>query len=195
MLPCHQPTSFSFLGALFLGCHFWPHPLWYSQQSCISALDHLRCPFVHHRKFPMPPGHPDPQGQEKCFRLFCVLPRSSTSAVNRNWLEDRQKIQTRLYWGPCCTSGEWEQGTWSLACLLPKWVRAGFLYRVRLSVGPGVRSKRCFGCFAQPLMALSTGGMHSTLLLRSALQKGQLSFFGLFVSCPEFATATHVQLF
>ena len=62
-------------------------------------------------------------------------------------------------------------------------------------MGPGVRPKGCFGCFAQPLVVLSTGGMQSTLLLRPALQKGQLSFFGLFVSCPEFATATHVQFF
>ena len=159
----------------------------------ISALNYLRCPSVHHRKFPMPPGQPDSQGQEKCFRLFCVLPRLSTSAVHRNWLEDRQEIQARFYWGLCCTSGEWEQGTRSLACLFPEWVQAGFLYRVRLSVGPGLRPKGWSRCFAQPLVVLSTGLMCSILLLLPALQKWQLSFFGLLVSYPEFAPTAHVH--
>ena len=34
-----------------------------------------------------------------------------------------------------------------------------------------------------PLAMLSAGGMRSTLLLLPALQKWQLGFFGLFVSC------------
>ena len=162
----------------------------------ISTLNYLRCPSVHHRKFPMPPGQPDSQGQETCFRLCCVLPRLSTSAVNKNWLEDRQEIQARFYWGPCCTSGEWEQGTRSLVCLLPEWVQAGFLYRVRLSVGSGLRPKGWFRCFAQPLVVLSTEVMCSILLLLPTLQKWQLRFFGLFCVmsriCPN---CTCTQLF
>ena len=35
-LPCDQSTSFSFLRALFLGCHIWPYPFWYTQQSWAS---------------------------------------------------------------------------------------------------------------------------------------------------------------
>ena len=38
--------------------------------------------------------------------------------INRNWLEFRQEIQTRLYWGPSCRRGKQEQTTGSLACSL-----------------------------------------------------------------------------
>ena len=41
-------------------------------------------------------------------------------AVNRHWLEARQEIQARLYWGPWHSSGEQKQVSGLLACSL-KW--------------------------------------------------------------------------
>ena len=60
-------------------------------------------------------------------------------------------------------------------------------------MGPGLRPKGWSRCFAQPLVVLSTGLMCSILLLLPALQKWQLSFFGLLVSYPEFAPTAHVH--
>ena len=40
------------------------------------------------------------------------------SWTRKNWLEARQEIQARLYWGPCCSQGEWKHKTDSLDCLL-----------------------------------------------------------------------------
>ena len=40
------------------------------------------------------------------------------SPINRNWLEPRQEIHTRLYWSPSCSREEQEQTTFSLACSL-----------------------------------------------------------------------------
>ena len=42
---------------------------------------------------------------------------------------------TRLYWGPSCNRGEWEQTAGFLACLLPRVVSL-FLYGVRVGVRP-----------------------------------------------------------
>ena len=50
------------------------------------------------------------------------------SPTNRNWLEVRQEIQARLYWGPCCSRWEWEQVTISSACsLAPQRIWVGSL--------------------------------------------------------------------
>ena len=63
-----------------------------------------------------------------------------------------------------------------------------------------VRRRGGLGGLPTPLVVLSTEGMLSTLLLLPtpcflllALQKWQLDFFGLFVSCPEFAPTTHAH--
>ena len=42
------------------------------------------------------------------------------SSINRNWLEFRQEIQAKCYWGPCCSRWEREKTTISLAHLLPQ---------------------------------------------------------------------------
>ena len=74
--------------------------------------------------------------------------------INRNWLEARQEIQARLYWGPCCGSrSENKQQVPSLACSLRGW-RACSLYTVRVGV---VCSPLWWWCVQ--------GGMRSTLLL------------------------------
>ena len=41
-------------------------------------------------------------------------PGSWPSPVNRNRLEARQEIQTKLYWGPAAAMGEQQQVTGSL---------------------------------------------------------------------------------
>ena len=65
------------------------------------------------------------------------------SPINRNWLQTRQEIQARLYWGPCCSRGEWEQVTGSLACSFPgRGGRSGSLYVVRVTVWSVQRGTR-----------------------------------------------------
>ena len=74
------------------------------------------------------------------------------SPINRHWLETRQEIQARLYWGPRCSREEWEQVTGSLACSFPeRGGRSGSLCVVRVTVCPGVCSERYPRCFAHPL--------------------------------------------
>ena len=73
------------------------------------------------------------------------------SPTSRNWPESRQEIQARLYWGPCCSRGEQEQTTDSLACLLPDGGKACSLYGVRVGVCPGVGPEGWLRCFAHPL--------------------------------------------
>ena len=53
---------------------------------------------------------------------FCYQLGSWTFPNNRNWLEARQEIQARLYWGLCCSSGDQWQTLGSLACSFPKLV-------------------------------------------------------------------------
>ena len=95
---------------------------------------------------------------------YCYLPGFLVSLIDRNWQETRQKIQVRLYWGPCCNRGEWEQVTVSIACSL-RWGWAGSLYGVRLGVGPGVRLEGWLRWFAHPLGGAECRGMRSALLL------------------------------
>ena len=80
--------------------------------------------------------------------LHCFYwPRFLTSLINRNW-EARQKIQARLYWGPCCSREEQKQATVSLSCsLAPQRGQAGSLYGVTASC-PGLGSEGWLRCFA-----------------------------------------------
>ena len=101
------------------------------------------------------------------------------SPINRNWLEARQGIQARLYWGPCCSSQEWKQGTVSLS-----WSWRG------IGVRPGVQPEGGLGGFPTPLVVLGVRGMPSTLLLLPVLQKWQVGFFWSFcillsIICPN----------
>ena len=50
----------------------------------------------------------------------CTDQGSWPSSINRNWLEVRQEIQARHYWGPCCSRWERDKTTISLAHLLPQ---------------------------------------------------------------------------
>ena len=61
-----------------------------------------------------PEGDKPHAGYHKiCYQLGFL-----TSWINRNYSEARKEIQARLCWGPCCSSGKWEQSTGSLAGLL-----------------------------------------------------------------------------
>ena len=57
--------------------------------------------------------------ERKKISIAITNQHSCPSSVNRNWLEFRQELQARLYWGPCCCSGEWKQTSflarWSLS--------------------------------------------------------------------------------
>ena len=108
------------------------------------------------------------------------------SPINRNWPEARQEMQARLYWGPCCSRGEREQVTVSLA-RSPRRGRAGSLYGVRVGVCPGVELR----WFAHPFGGAVRRGhaqypafAPNTLFLLRALQKWQLGFlvFCIFLS-------------
>ena len=108
---------------------------------------------------------------------------SWSSPINRNWLEARQEIGARLYWGPCCSSGEQEQTTGGLACLLTEGRWACSLHGVRVGVCPGVGPEGWLKCFAHPLGAVVCRGhaqypafAPDTLILLQALQKWQLGF-------------------
>ena len=46
---------------------------------------------------------------------ICYQPEFLVSLINRNWSEARQKIQARLYWGPCYSREDQGQVTDSLA--------------------------------------------------------------------------------
>ena len=94
---------------------------------------------------------------------FSIRQGSWPSPVNRTWLEARQEIQARLYWGLWCSRGNENKRQVSL---LAPWVGGklvsytGWGYNV---------SKGCprggLGVFPTPLVLLSAEGMHSILLL------------------------------
>lgn len=79
-----------------------------------------------HGEFPM--THPPREGS------FDADQGSWPSPVYRNWLEARQETQAGLLWGHCYSSREPEQGTGSLAWLLPGRGWAGSLRRGRWGV-------------------------------------------------------------
>ena len=74
---------------------------------------------------------------------------------------------------------------------------------VSVRVCPGVRTEGWLREFAHPCGGVKCRGhgqdpafAHDTLFLHPDLQKWQLGFFGLFVSCcPEFAPTAHAPLF
>ena len=131
--------------------------------------------------------------------LLCHRPGFLVFLINRNWSEARQKRQARLYWGPCCcSSGEWEQTTGSLACSLPEPGRAGSFYGVRVGVCPGVGPEGWLRCFAHPLGGGVCRGhaqypafAPDPLHLLQALQKWQLGFlvslYLLSRICPNYS--------
>ena len=111
------------------------------------------------------------------------------SLINRKWYEARQEIQARLYWGPCCSSGEWDQVTGSLTCLLHDVGQADSLCGVKVGEHIGVRPEGGLGgcpllcwCWVQATCRV-TAFAPNTLFLLQALQKWQWEFLGLFVSC------------
>ena len=71
------------------------------------------------------------------------------SLINRNWLELREKILARLYWGPSCSRVEQEQAMCSLACS-PRGVVSWFLKWGRVGVCPGVRPEGWVRLFSHP---------------------------------------------
>ena len=80
------------------------------------------------------------------------------SLINRNWSEARQEIQARLYWGPCCRTGEREQTTSSLARSLRGGWRACSLHGVRVGMWPGVGARCGLGGLPTPLVVVCAGG-------------------------------------
>ena len=93
--------------------------------------------------FPFPLDYPN---------IFVAEQGSWPSPINRNGLEARQEIQTRLYWGPCYSREEWEQKN-TFPCLLTPWVQRGgrrkeracSLHGVRVGMCPQVGQRGSFG--------------------------------------------------
>ena len=94
---------------------------------------------------------------------------SRPSSTDRNWLEARQEIQARFYWGPCCSSRKGEQVAISLAHPLPKagWtcslygVRIGYVsrcldQRTGLGILPTCLVVVCLGACPDPAFAPNT---------------------------------------
>ena len=126
--------------------------------------------------------------------LHCFYwPRFLTSLINRNW-EARQKIQARLYWGPCCSREEQKQATVSLSCsLAPQRGQAGSLYGVTASC-PGLGSEGWLRCFAHPFDCGVCRGyaQYSPLALGSSeVAVGIFWSFCILLSmvCPNWACA------
>ena len=107
-----------------------------------------------------------------------LLPTRVLGLLNRQNLIRGQEIQLRLFWGPCCSSREWEQTTGSLAWFL-RWGDVRGVSRVAWRHGLNV--------LPTLQMVVCPGDMHSTLLLllihwfASGSSKVAVGFFGLFV--------------
>ena len=125
---------------------------------------------------------------------FSIRQGSWPSPVNRTWLEARQEIQARLYWGLWCSRGNENKRQVSL---LAPWVGGklvsytGWGYNV---------SKGCprggLGVFPTPLVLLSAEGMLSTVLWLLTL--GRYCFWVFLQSaifCPEFAPTLNIVTF
>ena len=112
------------------------------------------------------------------------------SPVNRNWLEARQEIQARLYWGSyCCRRGwgEQKQVTSSLV-RSPRWGKlVPYMGWGQWCVQWSGR-RGGLGSLPTPLVVWCAGGMLSTLLFlptpvfAPSSSEVAVGFFGLFVS-------------
>ena len=120
--------------------------------------------------------------------MAAVLP-TRVLGLPQSFLEARQEIQARLYWGPAAVArgGSTNSFPWLLAhcSLLPERVQACSLYGVRVGMCPGVRLEGWLRCFAH----LFSGGVcRGHELLLQALQKWQLGFLvSLYLWGPDFA--------
>ena len=109
------------------------------------------------------------------------------SPINRNWLEARQEIYSKLYWGSCGCRREQNQVTASSAHS-PKGWWAGSIYGVRVQMYTRVRPEvwlRCFSHFLSDVECRENAEypaiVPNTLFLLPAPQKCKLVFFfGLF---------------
>ena len=90
------------------------------------------------------------------------------SPINRNWLEARQDIQVRFYWGSWSCKREQKQVTCSLAHL-PRRGRADSLYETREEVCLEVGPEGWHKCFANLFGGVTAEGMCSTLVLLPTL--------------------------
>ena len=125
------------------------------------------------------------------------------SPMKRNWLEARQEIQARLYWGPCCSRGEQEQTTGSLTCWLPEGGTSLFLI---WSKGRDVSRGQAGGVawvVSHPLGDVVLRGhaqypafTSDPLLLLEAFQKWQLGFLvSMYLLSRIYSNSTCMQLF
>ena len=106
------------------------------------------------------------------------------SPININSLQARQEIQARLYWGSCCSSGEWEQEIPLLASLLSG---ACSLYGVSVGVCPGFGIEGMHRRFANLSGGVVCRGYDQYLAfapqtLSLGCSEVASGFFGLFVS-------------
>ena len=117
------------------------------------------------------------------------------SLINRNWLEVRQEIQPRLYWGFCTNCRrKWKKVTNYLACSPRVGGQPCPLYGVRVGVYPVAWLKGSLRWFAHPFGGVGWRGHVQSLLLLPIpifcswlFRKGSWVFC-LFVSFgPEFA--------
>ena len=105
----------------------------------------------------------------------CYWPGFLASLINRNWSKTRQKVQARLSWGPCCSSGGGRTKN-KFLCSLPRERWADSLHGVRVGMCPEVRLEGWFQWFAHSFGAI---------VCRGHVQSGScvlVFFFGLCVS-------------
>ena len=120
------------------------------------------------------------------------------SPVNRNWLEARQEIQARLYWGPCRSTAQRGENS-RLLCLLVLSEAGQACSLCGVEVCPGVRLEGWLRWFAHPLGGgMCRGPCPSTLLLLPTpcfcsrlFRSDSWVFWSLFFFGPEFAPAAH----
>ena len=129
----------------------------------------------------------------------CCPPGFLFSLINRNRSEARQEIQAGLYWGPCCSRGEWEQTTGPLlACSL----RRGASLFLIWGEGRGVSRDQAGGVAlvaCPPLRWWCVQGACAVPCISSqppafapGSSKAAVGFFRLFVfCCPEFVPTAH----
>ena len=94
----------------------------------------------------------DYRGEER----MMLLPTRVLGLLNQQNLIRGQEIQARLFWGPCCSSREWEQATGSLA---------GSLDGEMLGVCPRVAWRHGSDALLTLQMVMCAENMHRTLLL------------------------------
>lgn len=137
-----------------------------------------------------------PEGNlKRCMSINVTSQGPRPSPIDRNWLEARQEIQARLYWGPCCSKCELRQQGPLLACSLRG--LSLFLIWGEGERVPGIGLQASLRCLAHPSGAVESRRQCAVPCLYSWLLKGAVGVFGLFVSfrsriCSNYAC---MQLF